>query len=69
MEAAAARSSLPVSDSGKVDYSQDFFGERAFLTVSGQLNGEGSITKTMKTTRMRRQNSKESKGKQVKRSK
>lgn len=25
---------------GKVDYTQDFFGKKAFLTVSGQLNGE-----------------------------
>jgi len=27
-------------DAGKVDYSQDFFGKPAFLTVSGQLNAE-----------------------------
>ena len=26
---------------GKIDYSADFFGKPAFLTVSGQLNGEG----------------------------
>ena len=25
---------------GKIDYSADFFGKPAFLTVSGQLNGE-----------------------------
>ena len=31
---------LPRNDQGKVDYSQDFFGKEAFLTVSGQLNGE-----------------------------
>ncbi len=31
---------LPTTDSGAVDYSQDFFGKEAFLTVSGQLNGE-----------------------------
>jgi len=49
MEAAAARSSLPVSDSGKVDYSQDFFGEKAFLTVSGQLNGENLSTETLRS--------------------
>ena len=30
---------LPMSD-GRVDYSQDFFGRSAFLTVSGQLEGE-----------------------------
>ena len=30
---------LPMLD-GKVDYSQDFFGKEAFLTVSGQLNVE-----------------------------
>ena len=31
---------LPKTDAGKVDYSQDFFGKEAFLTVSGQLNVE-----------------------------
>lgn len=31
---------LPRNDQGKVDYSQDFFGKEAYLTVSGQLNGE-----------------------------
>lgn len=41
MEAAAAKSSIPTTPQGTVDYSQDFFGEKAFLTVSGQLNGEG----------------------------
>ena len=30
----------PMTDKGDVDYSQDFFGKEAFLTVSGQLNGE-----------------------------
>jgi len=30
---------LPVVD-GRIDYSQDFFGRSAFLTVSGQLEGE-----------------------------
>lgn len=30
---------LPVRE-GKIDYSQDFFGKPAFLTVSGQLEGE-----------------------------
>jgi asparaginyl-tRNA synthetase len=30
---------LPMAD-GRVDYSQDFFGRSAFLTVSGQLEGE-----------------------------
>lgn len=30
----------PRSDEGKVDYSQDFFGKSAFLSVSGQLNVE-----------------------------
>lgn len=40
MEAAAARSSLPLTPTGQVDFSQDFFGEKVFLTVSGQLNGE-----------------------------
>ena len=31
---------LPRTEDGKVDYSQDFFGKPAFLTVSGQLQGE-----------------------------
>lgn len=31
---------LPRTDSGKIDFSQDFFGKETFLTVSGQLNGE-----------------------------
>jgi len=30
----------PRTEDGKVDYSQDFFGKPANLTVSGQLNGE-----------------------------
>jgi len=32
--------SLPLSDSGEVDFSGDFFGKSANLTVSGQLNAE-----------------------------
>ena len=31
---------LPRTPDGKIDYSQDFFGKEARLTVSGQLNGE-----------------------------
>ena len=31
---------LPRTESGEVDYSQDFFGKSANLTVSGQLEGE-----------------------------
>ncbi|WP_446469451.1 asparagine--tRNA ligase [Xenorhabdus stockiae] len=31
---------LPLTDKGEVDFSKDFFGREAFLTVSGQLNGE-----------------------------
>lgn len=31
---------LPKTDKGEIDYSQDFFGNEAFLTVSGQLNVE-----------------------------
>lgn len=31
---------LPLTDKGDIDYSEDFFGKEAFLTVSGQLNGE-----------------------------
>ncbi|MEG1519444.1 MAG: asparagine--tRNA ligase [Clostridia bacterium] len=30
----------PLTESGEVDYSKDFFGKPASLTVSGQLNGE-----------------------------
>ncbi len=30
----------PRTSAGEIDYSQDFFGKRASLTVSGQLNGE-----------------------------
>lgn len=31
---------LPKNEQKKVDYTQDFFGKPAYLTVSGQLNGE-----------------------------
>jgi asparaginyl-tRNA synthetase len=31
---------LPTSDNGAVDFSRDFFGRRAYLTVSGQLEAE-----------------------------
>lgn len=31
---------VPKTKDGQVDYSQDFFGKEAHLTVSGQLNGE-----------------------------
>lgn len=31
---------LPMTEDGKVDYSQDFFNKETNLTVSGQLNGE-----------------------------
>ncbi|BAZ45257.1 asparaginyl-tRNA synthetase [Chondrocystis sp. NIES-4102] len=31
---------LPQNDQGKVDYTQDFFGKPAYLTVSGQLQAE-----------------------------
>lgn len=31
---------VPKTDVGEIDYSQDFFGRRAFLTVSGQLEAE-----------------------------
>lgn len=39
-EALRNKGGLPRDESGKIDYSQDFFGRRAYLTVSGQLNGE-----------------------------
>ena len=32
---------LPRTENGAVDFSRDFFGKEAFLTVSGQLNLEG----------------------------
>ena len=35
---------LPKGEDGKVDYSQDFFGKPASLTVSGQLEGELGAT-------------------------
>jgi asparaginyl-tRNA synthetase len=31
---------MPRTEDGQVDYSRDFFGKKAHLTVSGQLNGE-----------------------------
>ncbi len=31
---------LPMTDEGKIDFNQDFFGKETFLTVSGQLNLE-----------------------------
>ncbi|TQV84426.1 asparagine--tRNA ligase [Aliikangiella coralliicola] len=34
------QTNLPLTDKGDVDYTQDFFGKEAFLTVSGQLNVE-----------------------------
>ena len=30
----------PLTEDGEIDYSEDFFGKSAFLTVSGQLQGE-----------------------------
>ena len=35
---------VPRTDSGEVDYSQDFFGKKTWLTVSGQLNAENFAT-------------------------
>ncbi|MDE6006136.1 MAG: asparagine--tRNA ligase [Muribaculaceae bacterium] len=35
---------LPVDENGKPDYTQDFFGKMACLTVSGQLEGELGAT-------------------------
>ena len=31
---------VPLTAAGAVDYSQDFFGKPAYLTVSGQLSAE-----------------------------
>ena len=35
---------VPLAEDGKVDFSKDFFGKPAHLTVSGQLNGETFAT-------------------------
>lgn len=35
---------VPLDDNGKMDYSQDFFGKPAYMTVSGQLNVEPFCT-------------------------
>ena len=35
---------LPKTEDGRIDYSQDFFGKQASLTVSGQLEGELGAT-------------------------
>ena len=35
---------VPLNKDGSVDYSKDFFGKSAHLTVSGQLNGEAYAT-------------------------
>lgn len=35
---------LPLTEEGKIDYSKDFFGKMASLTVSGQLEGELGAT-------------------------
>ena len=35
---------VPMTEDGKVDYTKDFFGKPAHLTVSGQLNGESYAT-------------------------
>ncbi len=35
---------LPKDNKGKIDYSQDFFADKASLTVSGQLEGEAFAT-------------------------
>lgn len=35
---------LPTTEDGKIDYSKDFFGKMASLTVSGQLEGELGAT-------------------------
>lgn len=31
---------IPLNDKGNIDYTKDFFGKKAYLTVSGQLQGE-----------------------------
>lgn len=35
---------VPKTEQGQVDFSQDFFADEAYLTVSGQLNGEAYCT-------------------------
>ena len=37
---------LPGTGDGKIDFSKDFFGKEAFLTVSGHLNVEGCLLYT-----------------------
>lgn len=37
-------SAVPTTEDGRLDWSQDFFGARSFLTVSGQLNAETYAT-------------------------
>ena len=37
---------LPRDDKGAIDWKQDFFGQRTYLTVSGQLEGEPSSAST-----------------------
>lgn len=39
-EVLSMRAGLPLAADGRVDCTADFFGEAAYLTVSGQLNGE-----------------------------
>lgn len=41
---AEEQAQIPKTESGAVDYAQDFFGRRAYLTVSGQLNGAAAGT-------------------------
>eukprot|EP00793_Prasinoderma_coloniale_P003253 PRCOL_00005888-RA len=37
-------SAAPTTDSGALDFAEDFFGKQSFLTVSGQLNAEAYAT-------------------------
>uniref|UniRef100_A0A2P2LT80 asparagine--tRNA ligase n=1 Tax=Rhizophora mucronata TaxID=61149 RepID=A0A2P2LT80_RHIMU len=42
--AASPMAGIPKTQNGLIDWSQDFFGKPAFLTVSGQLNAEAYAT-------------------------
>jgi hypothetical protein len=46
---AAEEGGIPMSKDGLVDYEEDFFGRRAYLAVSGQLNGMAPDHRTIRS--------------------
>ena len=42
---------IPQTPDGRTDFTQDFFGKEAFLTVSGQLNVETTVSRSRRSTR------------------